>query len=129
MVRFPTLVVPCKPCDNTASAALMKGWISSIFIGLHSRSGGRHGSVVAKHVLDDFVQYFRLYWLLYEMPRSPLQSSDDVFLVAHRGNHDDARLGMLLNDAFGSFDAFHLRHGDIHEHDVRMRAVELADGG
>jgi hypothetical protein len=26
------LVVHCNPYDNTASAALMKGWISSIFI-------------------------------------------------------------------------------------------------
>src|SRR6266496_6458624 len=35
---------------------------------------------------------------------------------------------MLLDDPFGSFNPFHLRHGDIHEHDVRMGAVELADG-
>jgi hypothetical protein len=29
---LPTLVVHDRPCDNTASAALMKGWINSIFI-------------------------------------------------------------------------------------------------
>src|SRR5271169_4135098 len=129
MVRFPTLVVPCKPCDNTASAALMKGWISSIFIELDSRSGRvRHDAVLAQHVLDDFIQHFRLYWLLHEMARSPLQCRHDVFLVAHRRHHHDASFGMLLDNPFGSFDSFHLRHGDVHEHDVWMRAVELADG-
>src|SRR5579862_5990765 len=130
MVRLPTLVVPCNPCDNTASAALMKGWISSIFIGLGSRSGrSRNGPVFSQHILDDFVQHFRLHRLLHEMTRTPLQRRDDVFLIAHRGHHDDARFRMLLDDPFGSLNAFHLRHGDVHEHDVRMRAVELADGG
>ena len=37
--------------------------------------------------------------------------------------------GWCLHDFFGSLNAFHLRHGDIHEHDVRMGAVELADRG
>src|SRR6266567_4291027 len=129
MVRFPTLVVPCKPCDNTASAALMKGWISSIFIELDSCSGSdRHRAVIAQYVLDDFVQHFWLHWLLHKMACSPLQRRDNVFLVADRGNHDDACFRMLLHNPFGSLDAFHLRHGDVHEHDVRMRAVELADG-
>src|ERR1019366_7111029 len=129
MVRFPTLVVHCNPCDNTASAALMKGWISSIFIALDSRSRCvRYGTVVAQYVLDDFVQHFRLHRLLHEMTCSPLQRRDDVLLVSHRGDHHDARFQMLLNDSFSRFDSFHLRHGDVHEHNVRMRAVELADG-
>src|SRR5215471_15638586 len=129
MVRFPTLVEPCRPCDNTASAALMKGWISSIFIDLRSRSRGvGYRTVVAQNVLDDFVEHFGLYRLLDKMPGAPLQRGDDVLLVSDRGDHDDARFGMLLDDAFGGLDAFHLRHGDVHEHDVGMRAVELADG-
>src|SRR5215471_16233742 len=129
MVRFPTLVVPCRPCDNTASAALMKGWINSIVMDLRSRSGcTRDRAVFAEHVLDDFVEHFRLHRLLHEMPRPALQRRDDVFLVSDRGNHHDACLRMRLHNAFSRLDAFHLRHGDVHEHDVRMRAVELADG-
>src|SRR5580704_14577422 len=128
MVRFPTLIAPCRPCDNTASAALMKGWISSIFMSLDSRSGcAGHGAVIAEHVLDDFIEHFRLYRLLHEMPRATLQGGHDVFLVADRRDHDHARIRMLLHDALGRFDPFHLRHGDIHEHDVRMRAVVFAD--
>src|ERR1044071_8945204 len=112
MVRLPTLVVPCKPCDNTASAALMKGWINSIFMELGSRSGSvGNGSVFAQHVLDDLIQHFGLDRFLHEMASAPLQSGHDVFLVTDRGNHDDARFGMLLHDAFGGFDALHLRHG------------------
>src|SRR3984885_13859668 len=129
MVRFPTLVVPCKPCDNTASAALMKGWMSSIFMELGSRSGsggGCDGSVFAHDVFDDFVQDFRFYWLLHEMARSPLQRRHNVFLVSDRGNHHNTGFGVLLDNPFGCFDAFHLRHGDIHEHDVGKRAVALA---
>src|SRR5262249_6529943 len=129
MVRFPTLVDPCRPCDNTASAALMKGWISSIFIELGSRSCGvRDSAIFTEHVLDDFVKDFGLDRLLHEMTRSALQRRDDVLLVSDRGDHDDAGFRMRLDDAFGRLDAFHLRHGDVHEHDVRMRAVELADG-
>src|ERR1700753_1100805 len=102
MVRWPPLVCPCTPCDNTASAALMKGWISSIFIGLGSRScPGRYRPVFAQDVLDDFVQHFRLHRLLHEMTRTPLQRRDNVLLVAHRGNHDDTRFRMLLDDPFG----------------------------
>ncbi len=35
----------------------------------------------------------------------------------------------MTDDALDRFDAFHLRHGDVHEHDVRLGAVELGDGG
>src|SRR5579862_9923074 len=99
MVRLSTLVVDCKPCDNTASAALMKGWINSIFMDLGSRSCGiGYGSVFAQHVLDDFVEYFRLHRLLHEMAFSPLQRRDDVLLVSHRGDHHDACFRMLLHN-------------------------------
>src|SRR5215471_7124418 len=129
MVRLPTLVDPCRPCDNTASAALMKGWISSIFIELSSRSRGIGDcAIFAQHVLDDFVEHFRLYGFLHEMTCAPLQRRDNVLLVSDGGDHHDARFRMSLNDAFGRFDAFHLWHGDIHEHDVGIGAVELADG-
>src|SRR5579862_2485298 len=111
MVRLPTLVVHCRPCDNTASAALMKGWISSIFMDLRSRSccvGDR--PIFAQHVLDDFVEHFRLHWFLHEMSSAPLQRCHDVLLVSDGGNHHDASFRMLLNDSFGSLDSFHLRH-------------------
>ncbi len=36
---------------------------------------------------------------------------------------------MPANDALDGLDTFHLRHGDVHEHDVRLGAIELRDGG
>ena len=36
---------------------------------------------------------------------------------------------MLAHDALDGLDAFHLRHGNVHEHDVRLDAVVLRDGG
>src|SRR5471030_712575 len=109
MLRLPTEVAPCKPCDNTASAALMKGWISSIFMRLDPSAGrSRDRAIFSQHVLDDFVQHFRLDRLLHEVTRAPLQGRDNVFLVAHRRHHDDARLGVRLDDFFGRLNAFHL---------------------
>src|SRR5215469_12381212 len=107
MVRFPTLVVPCRPCDNTASAALMKGWINSIFIALSSRSCGiGDRAIFAEDVLDNFVEHFRLHRLLHEMPGSALQRRHDVLLVSDGGDHHDAGFRMRLNDAFSRFDSF-----------------------
>src|SRR5258708_35676058 len=63
------------------------------------------------------------------MPRPALQCGHNVFLVSNRRHHDNTSLRMRLHDLFGGLNAFHLRHGDIHEHDVRMSALELADGG
>ena len=63
------------------------------------------------------------------MLRTLLQSSENVFLIADGADHDDAGVGVLTHDAFDRFDAFHLRHGDVHEHDVGLGAVELRDGG
>ena len=36
---------------------------------------------------------------------------------------------MLAHDTLDRFDAFHLRHGDVHEHDVGLDAVEFGNGG
>src|SRR6476660_4479788 len=105
MVRLPTLVVPCRPCDNTASAALMKGWISSIFMDLDSCARGiGHRAVFSQYVFDDLVQNFLLYRLLHEMARAPLQCRHNVLLIAHRRHHYDAGFGMLLDDLLGRLD-------------------------
>jgi hypothetical protein len=61
--------------------------------------------------------------------RAFLQSGHDVLLVSHRGDHDDAGFGVLADDALGGLDAFHLGHGDVHEHDVGTGALILGDGG
>src|SRR5882672_12499704 len=123
MRTSPTLVRQRRLCPSTASAALMKGWISSIFMrGLSCvgavrnaiRSNRRHCDIVSHYVLHDFVEHIGFDWLLYEMARSALQGGDDVFLVAHRRHHDDAGVAMFLQDFFGGFNAFHLRHGDVH---------------
>jgi len=62
------------------------------------------------------------------MFRALLERGENVLLVADRGDHDDTRVWMLTHDTLDGFDALHLRHGDVHEHDVRRGALELGDG-
>src|SRR5258708_30483918 len=93
----------------------------------HGRAG--EGGIVAQDVAKDFVQHFGLYRLLYKMFGALLQRGQNVFLIADRVNHDNCGVGILAHDAFDRFNAFHLRHGDVHEHDVRLGAVEFGDGG
>src|SRR2546428_4123851 len=129
MLRLPMDMGDCSPWESTASAALMKGWISSIFMSGSRARGVGHNAVLTHHVFDDFVQHFRFNRLLHEMACTPLQRRHDVLLVAHRGHHDDARLGMLPHNLLGGLDAFHLWHGDVHEHDVRAGTLVLCYGG
>src|SRR6185437_15106341 len=62
------------------------------------------------------------------MPCTALQRSNDVLLISHGGHHHHACIRVLLHDLLGGFNAFHLRHRDIHEHDIRLQAVIFADG-
>src|SRR6266704_536834 len=104
--------------------------IPSSLGGISSGSGASHGrGIFAEHILDDFIEKLGLDWLLYEVPRTLLQRSNDVLLVADGRHHDDARVGVLANDSFSGLDAFHLRHGDIHENDVRLGAIVFGDRG
>src|SRR5271165_4179158 len=128
MLRLPTVVGHCSPCANTASAALMKGWINSIFISGPRARGLSRSAILAHYILDDFVQDFGLHRLLYEMTRAPLQGGHDVLLIPDGGHHDDARFRALLHDLLGSFDPLHLGHGDIHQYDVRLQALIFGYG-
>jgi hypothetical protein len=64
-----------------------------------------------------------------EVARTFLQSGKNIVLIANGRNHDDAGVGMFLDDALDGFDAFHLWHGDVHEHDIRLGASVFGDGG
>src|SRR5579883_817262 len=88
-----------------------------------------HGGIVTHDITDDFVQYVGLYRLLDKMLCTLLQSGDHVFLIADGRHHDDARVRIVANDVLNCLDALHLRHGDIHEHEVWPRAVVFGDGG
>src|SRR5713226_8991190 len=125
MLRLPMDMGDCSPWASTASAALMKGWISSIFMLGSSACGRGHSTVLTHHVLDHFVQHFRFHRLLHEMACSPLQRGHDVLLVTYRGDHDNARVGMQPHNLLGGCDAFHLWHGDVHEHDVGTGSLVL----
>src|SRR5215471_4236650 len=130
MLRLPMAVLHCRPWASTASAELMNGWINSIFMRSGSRAGCRsYSAVVAQNVLDHFVKHFRLHRFLDEVPSAALQRRNDVFLITDRGHHYDARFRMRLHNPFCGLDTFHLRHGDIHEHDVGMGTVIFGDGG
>src|SRR5258708_34302858 len=92
--------------------------------------GGRGCHRIIPHdVLDDFIEDFVLDRFLHKMTGALLQCGDNVFLVAHRGNHDNARLRVCPHDALGGLDAFHLGHGDVHQHHVRRGPVIFGDSG
>src|SRR5437899_8122850 len=128
MLRLPMGMGDCSPWASTASAALIKGWISSIFMSGSRAGGGGHRTVLTHHILDDFVQHFGFDRLLHEMTRAPLERGHDVLLVAHRGHHDDARLGMLAHNLLGGLNPLHLGHGNVHEHDVGTGTLVLGYG-
>src|SRR5437660_3471508 len=91
-------------------------------------NGGNCG-VVAHHVLNHFIKDFRLYRFLHKVASAFLQGGHDVLLVSHRGDHHDASIRMGPHDALRGFNAFHLRHGDVHEHHVGRSAVKFGNGG
>ena len=62
------------------------------------------------------------------MTGSALQRRHDVFLVADRRYHDNAGFRMLAHDLLGRLDPFHLRHGDVHEHNIGIDALVFGNG-
>src|SRR5215469_9622379 len=131
MDRSTILVVACSASAKTASAALMNGWISSILI--KDAPGKRHRRargiwIISEDVAENFVKNFGLDRLLHEMLRAFLERRKNVFLVADGGNHHDARLCVLAYDALDGLDALHLRHGDVHKHDIGLGAVVFRNG-
>src|SRR5580700_228867 len=86
-------------------------------------------AVVVQHITNDFVKRIRLHGLLHEVACALLQRSQDVVLVADRGNHDDSRLRVFLHNALDRFDALHLRHGYVHQNEVGRGSRVFGDGG
>ncbi len=97
---------------------------------LPRKSNGRASGVwiVTENVTKDFVQDFGLNGFLDKMLGALLQRGQNVFLITDGGDHDDAGVGMLPDDALDGFNALHLGHGDVHENDVGLDAVELGNG-
>src|SRR5205814_6048935 len=116
------------PCEITASATIMNGCYSSIIILDPCAVCCCDHSVFPEHVLDHFIQHFRLHGFLHEMPCPALQRRHDVLLITDRRHHDDTCVRILLHDLFGSFNAFHLRHGNVHERNVGLTAFVFSDG-
>src|SRR2546423_15389589 len=114
MLTSPIFAVDCSVSESTASAALMKGWMSSMRMALlASRRGGSGGAdFIAQHVLDDLVEHFRLDRRLHKMPRALFQCRPPLFLVSHGRDHDDARLGIRGHHGLRGLAALHLRPGE-----------------
>src|SRR5579863_6210161 len=129
MLRFAMEVGHCSPCANTASAALINGWISSILISGPRARGLSRSAILTHHVLNHLVQDLRFHRLLHEMTSAPLQRRHDVLLISDGGHHDNACFGVLLHNFLGSLDPFHLWHGDVHEDDIRLEPLVFADSG
>src|SRR5208337_2199832 len=92
------------------------------------RDGGGIG-IVPEDVAKNFVKHFGLDGFLDEVLRALLQRGENVFLITDGRDHDDAGVAMLADDALDGLDAFHLRHGDVHEDDIGIGAVKLGNGG
>src|ERR1700683_2341952 len=84
---------------------------------------------IAQYVTDDFVECIGLHWLLNKMASALLQSSQNVVLIAHRRDHNDAGLRVISDNALHGLDALHLRHGDVHQHDIWRGTGVFGDGG
>jgi hypothetical protein len=65
-----------------------------------------------------------------EAARPGLQREHHVVVVVERGEHEDAYPGQAFvgADAPGSLDAVHVRHPQVHEHDVDAGGVAQVDG-
>ena len=55
------------------------------------------------------------------------QGAHQEGLVAVHAQHDDAHVGIALDDLRGGIDAVELRHGDIHHHHVRRKLLGEPD--
>src|SRR2546423_94340 len=129
MFTSPMRVWHWRTSASTASAELMNGCMSSIFMLFTGSGGGRDCDIVAEDVTNDLVQHLGLDRLLDEVARALLQRGDHVLLITDGRDHDDARLRMLAHDALNRLNPFHLGHGDVHEDDVRLGALVFGDRG
>ena len=53
--------------------------------------------------------------------RSGLEGGGDLLLLDERGHRDDLGLGPLGLDPADRGDAVHVRHEEVHQHDVRLK--------
>ena len=63
-------------------------------------------------------------WLAQETVGAALHRFDGRGLVGERAHDQDQHLGLDRDQLFHALDAIHLRHGDVHRHDVRLGAAE-----
>src|SRR5438067_426291 len=129
MFTSPMRVWHWRTSASTASAELMNGCMSSIFMLFTGSGGGRDCDIVAEDVTNHLIQHLGLDRLLDEVARALLERGDHVLLIADRRDHDDSGFGMLAHDALNRLDAFHLWHGDVHEDDVGLGALVFGNGG
>src|SRR5437879_2682966 len=96
---------------------------------LPGKSNGRagKGGIVAQDVTKNFIQHFGLHGLLHEVSSITLQQENKSFLVAAERHKHYARLMILAHNALDRLDALHLWHCDVHQDDIRLRAVVLSD--
>src|SRR5437773_10936147 len=92
-----------------------------------SNGSASKGGIVAQDVTKNFIQHFGLHGLLHKVFSALLQRGKNIFLVADGRHHHDALLGILAHNALDRFDAFQLWYGDVHQDDIRLRAVVLSD--
>ena len=61
--------------------------------------------------------------------RTGSHGGENLNIIFQHRDHDDAQLWMISEDAASRRDAIDTRHVDLHEHNVRLGAVHLRDGG
>src|SRR5690606_4114149 len=60
--------------------------------------------------------------------RTRLDRSDHWRLLPHRAAPVDGRLRMLLDDLAHGVDPTHVRHDDVHRHEIRLQLAVLRHG-
>src|SRR6201993_5148898 len=79
---------------------------------------------LAQELGDRFVQLPVAERLVEEAIRAPLHGFDSSGLVGQRRDHQDADGRFHLHQSADALDAIHVRHGDVHGHNIRVGPLE-----
>src|SRR5205814_383737 len=99
-----------------------------------SRLSARNSSAYCERSMDSaedplhgFEDARRLERLHDEVLRSRLDRLDHQRLLPHRAAHQDLRVGILLDDLAHGIDAAHVRHDDVHGHEIGLELSVFLD--
>src|SRR5688500_9231403 len=104
------------------------GLVSRVGRRAWSRRGRREVSPLSENSLHGLEHAARLERLDDEVLGACLDRLDHERLLSHRAAHQDARGRIELRDLANGIDAAHVRHHDVHCHEIGLELAVLLDG-